>query len=280
MIQSICNLFKARGSLADDTEVYMIFLETNCYSHSLMRRVEFNVLLPECKKSSDAVGISEEKYKTIWLLHGLSGDQNSWIRRTSIERYAEKYGFAVVMPNVDRSWYTDTAYGAKYFTFITKELPEICRGCFKGMSADREDNIIAGLSMGGYGALKSALLCPDNYGFCISLSGSLDITRKGRPCNLKEWKSIFDFNMEAPSELEGSEHDLFAVSRKNRELGLTFPKIYMWCGTEDNLNKVNHDFDEELTRLGVEHTFKESEGDHSWKWWDMHIESALAHLFS
>ena len=136
MIQSICNSFKSMGSLADATEVYMIFLETNCYSHSLMRRVEFNVLLPERKKSGNAVGISDGKYKTIWLLHGLSGDQNSWIRRTSIERYAEKYGFAVVMPNVDRSWYTDTAYGAKYFTFITKELPEICRGCFKGMSAD------------------------------------------------------------------------------------------------------------------------------------------------
>ena len=257
----------------------MIFLETNCYSHALMRRVDFNVLLPENDKNGDNTGVKGEKYKTLWLLHGLSSDQHSWIRRTSIERYAEEYGIAVVMPNVDRSWYTDTAYESQYFTFITKELPEICRGCFKGMSDAREDNMIAGLSMGGYGAVKAALLCPESYGYCASLSGALDITRKGRPYVLNEWRSIFGFNIDSALELEGTEHDVFAAARKNHDNGIKFPRLYLWCGTEDTLLNVNNSFHSLLDELGVPHLYETSEGNHTWKYWDLHIQSALKYLF-
>ena len=93
------------------------------------------------------------------------------------------------MPEVGRYWYTDTSNGEKYFTFITEELPTMCRGCFKGMSDKREDNLIAGNSMGGYGAVKAALHHPDKYFGCVSLSGALDVTRKNRVCNLPEWSS-------------------------------------------------------------------------------------------
>ena len=154
----------------------------------------------------------------------------------------------------------------------------MCRSCFKGMSEKREDNLIAGNSMGGYGAVKAALHHPDKYFACASLSGSLDITRKGRTCNLQEWRAIFDFNLQDPMELEGSFHDLFAEARRKAEAGVELPKIHLWCGTEDPLINVNRNYRDLLTELGVEHTYEESEGDHSWHWWDMHIRSALKNL--
>ncbi len=255
----------------------MIFLKMNATSKSLKRKVSFHVLLPECK---DGSGVPETPYKTLWLLHGLSGDENSWLMNSSIVRYATEHGCAVVMPNVDRSWYADTAYGAQYFTFITKELPEICRSCFRGMSDKREDNIVAGPSMGGYGALKAALLCPEQYGYCASLSGSLDITRKNRPYDLEEWKSLFGFDMQDAQALSGSENDIFSLAKKNAEDGIPFPKLYMWCGTEDSLIHINREYHALLDTLGVEHLYEESEGDHTWKCWDLHIQDALRYLLS
>ncbi len=246
-----------------------MFLEMNFSSKELQRNTQVYVLLPPAREHTD------EPCKTLWLLHGLSGDHTSWMRNTSIERYTAEHHLAVVMPNVNRSWYTDTAYGANYFSFIAKELPELCRNTFRQMSEKREDNIIAGLSMGGYGALKLALSCPEQYGACISLSGSIDITRKGRPCNLNEWKSIFDFDLESPLALEGSEHDLFTLASKNKNAGTPFPKLYMWCGLEDALIGVNRLFDKHLSALDVPHQFETSEGNHSWKWWDLYIQNAL-----
>ena len=185
------------------------------------------------------------------------------------------------MPEVDRSWYTNTQYGVNYFDFVAKELPEVCRGYFKGMSDKREDNFVAGLSMGGYGAAKVALTYPEEFGGFVSLSGSLDITRKNRSINLPEWRSIFNFNMESGLELEGTEHDVYEIVRRNYKEGKKFPKMYIWCGTEDEpgLLKTNQVFHSLLNELGIEHFYKESEGDHSWKWWDMHIQDGLRYLF-
>ena len=160
-----------------------------------------------------------------------------------------------------------------YFSYITKELPELCRATFRTLSDKREDNIVAGLSMGGYGALKAALTFPEQYGSCIALSGSLDVTRRGRSYNLEEWRSIFGFDMQSALELEGSAQDLFALAANAK--GKALPNIYLWCGIEDSLIHVNRLFDQHLSDLAIPHTFLESEGDHSWKWWDLHIQNAL-----
>ena len=251
-----------------------MFLQMNFYSKELGKATGVNVIIPEkCRNST-------EPYKTLWLLHGLTDDHTAWRRFSSIERYANEWGIAVVMPGVDRSWYTNTAYGVNYFNFVAKELPEVCRGLFIGMSAKREDNIVAGLSMGGYGALKLALSCPEQYGACISLSGSLDVTRKGRTYNLEEWKSIFGYQIESALDLAGSEHDLFFLSTKNKEEGKPFPKLYLWCGLEDTLIDINRLFDKHLENLCVEHVYKESEGNHYWKWWDLHIQDGVKYVLN
>jgi len=258
----------------------MAFFEMNCFSKALKTSVAFNVILPEISPNDEGVGAPEGTYKTLWLLHGLRGNHTTWMRNTAIERYAEKYNLAVVMPAVGRSWYSNTQYGADYFTFITEELPQICRSYFKGMSDKREDNLIAGLSMGGYGALKAALTYPEKYFACASLSGSLDITRRGRGnALLPEWRSIFDFDMKEQLELEGSCHDLFEITPSIHAKGAELPNIYLWCGTEDALITINRSYRDMLTELSIKHLYQESEGDHTWKWWDMHITDALEYIF-
>lgn len=256
----------------------MAFCELRFHSDALGHAVSVNVILPE--NATTLIGMNtgaDENYKTLYLLHGLSDDHTIWARRTSIERYAAEYGIAVVMPNGDRSWYTDMANGAKYLTFITEELPRVCRGFFRGMSKKREDNIIAGLSMGGYGALKAALTHPDSYGGCICLSGALDIASFGHH-SIEEWRSIFGYDLQTTEDLRGTRHDVYSLAKSNALSGIPFPKIYMWCGDSDYLLDSSIKFDRLLCELGVEHKYDQSEGDHSWKWWDLHIQDGLNYL--
>ena len=257
----------------------MAFLEFNFRSHALIMNVPVNVILPEMSSTAPCGGAPEGTYKTLYLLHGLGGNHTDWIRKTAIERYATTHGIAVVMPGVARSWYTDTVYGANYFTFITEELPTVCRSYFKGMTDKREDNLIGGLSMGGYGAIKAAMTYPDRYSACFSLSGALDITRKGRKYSLPEWQSIFNYEMVSADELEGSYHDIFALTKKNAEAQLPFPKMYTWCGTEDTLITINQEYADLLTQLEIPHLWEKSSGTHNWKYWDVQAEVALNYIF-
>lgn len=253
----------------------MAFCELRYHSDALGQAVSVNVILPENANTLIGMNISaNETYKTLYLLHGLSDDHTIWERRTSIERYAAEHGIAVVMPNGGRSWYTDMANGARYFTFITEELPTVCRRFFRGMSDKREDNIIGGLSMGGYGAVKAALTHPESYGGCICLSGALDISSFVHH-SIEEWRAIFGYDLDSTAKLRGSCHDVYALAASNVKEGKPFPKLYMWCGNDDFLLENSIRFDELLSELGVEHRYDQSEGDHSWHWWDLHIQDGL-----
>ena len=251
-----------------------MFLEMNFKSVELKRVTQVYILIPDRKEGDDT------PFKTLWLLHGRSSNHTSWMRNSSIERYAKRHRLAVIMPDADRSWYTDTVCGTNYFSYITKELPQLCFSTFSQLSQKREDNIVAGFSMGGYGAIKAAFTCPEQYGSCISLSGGLDITadlpKLGFSFNLDEFRGIFGFDLKSPTELKGSKHDLYALAEKNQSEGKPFPKLYIWCGTEDGLLPVNCSFDQHLTELGISHKFELSKGNHSWKWWDLHIQNGLA----
>ncbi len=256
----------------------MAFFELHYFSKAIRTGVTVNIILPEVDKKSEGCGNTGKPFKTVWLFHGLNGNQNSWIENSAIERYARERGLAVVMPCVDRSWYTDTAYGAGYFTFVTKELPLVCRSYLKGMSDKREDNLVIGLSMGGYGALKCALTYPEQYGAVASLSGALDITRKGRPYNLEEWRGIFGFQLKDASELENTPHDIFYLTRENQKNSRPFPKTYLWCGTEDTLIDINRKYRDLLSEFQIPHCYEESSGTHNWKYWDAKITDALNYL--
>ena len=182
----------------------MAFLDVHCFSDALGLSVSFYVLLPQ--KATGQIGMAggekRDKYQTLYLLHGLSDDHTTWMRRTAIERYAAERHLAVIMPAVGRSFYQDTASGAKYWTFLSEELPALCRNWFP-LSTAREDTFAAGLSMGGYGALRLGLAGPEKFAAVASLSGALDLRQRRReldgselPMDRAEWAGIF--GAEAP----------------------------------------------------------------------------------
>lgn len=247
----------------------MIVTELNFLSHSLGRQASVKVLIPQ-KKAED---ISPQR--TLYLLPGLTDDRNAFLYGTSIVHQAEKAGLAVVIPDGERSWYTDTWYGSRYFEYVAKELPALFRSTFRWGDDKRENNLIAGISMGGYGAVKVALTYPEAYCACASLSGALDITRKGRPAFPDEWRAIFDPDQKDATELEGTRHDLFHLVRENRKNELPFPALYLWCGTDDKMLDYSRRFSSVLAEEGIPHVYEESAGGHGWAHWAGRIQPML-----
>ena len=130
-----------------------------------------SVILPQRLQGIGLAGSEKkDKYPVLWLLHGRSDDHTIWMRRTSVERYAAPLGIMVVMPEVSYSRYLNMAYGPAYYDYVAKELPKLLKRMFPKMSGDREDNYIAGLSMGGGGAMWIGLQNPDRYGTLCLLS--------------------------------------------------------------------------------------------------------------
>ncbi len=142
----------------------MALIQCDFFSETLQLSTSMNVILPQPARA---------RYPVLYLLHGLSDDHTTWLRRTSIERYVDPLGLAVVMPAVHRSFYSDMAHGNRYWTFVSRELPALARGFFP-ISSSRADTFVAGLSMGGYGAFKLALSFPQRFAAAASLSGALD----------------------------------------------------------------------------------------------------------
>lgn len=256
----------------------MALLQVDFYSNVIGMCMQMDVILPQkVDKSLEAnIKSGNDKYPTLYLLHGMGGNNTSWIRRSSIERYVDEMGIAVVMPTTHLGWYTDMYHGHKFWTFISGELPAICHEFFPRMSEKREDNFVAGLSMGGYGAFKLALGCSERFCGAASLSGALDSSDLG---NIDTSTVDFFENVFGPlDKVKGSDNDLFALATKLKESGKPLPKLYMWCGTEDFLYNGNRTMKEHLEKLGFDLTYEESAGDHQWKYWDEKIQDVLKWL--
>lgn len=257
----------------------MILNEINFMSETLGMLSTMYVLLPQ-RKIEDAKSKKKPKYRTLYLLHGHSDDHTAWMRWSSIEKYAEGLNLAVVMPAVHLSFYNDMAYGPAYWQFISEEVPALVRDMFP-LSADRRDNFVAGLSMGGYGAFKLALTHPDRYAAAASLSGAVDIREVVKahddPASaawLVEMRNVFgDFG-----KVPGSRHDLFTLAKKASK-GSLRPRLYQCCGTEDFLIADNRRFRDAARKLPLDLTYEEGPGEHNWAYWDKMIQNVLAWMF-
>lgn len=256
----------------------MAFITCNFSSEVLGINTSINVILPQNKslQMSKEGPLASNKYKTLYLLHGLTGDHSDWQRKTSIERYVDSMGLAVVMPDAGRSFYTDMKHGDKYFTYITEELPEIVRQFFP-LSGKREDNFVAGLSMGGYGAFKVALSCPEKYAAAASLSGALGIAEIVAQVDDNDkagFYNIFgDLNL-----LAGSENDLYYLAKKLLASNGPKPRLYQCCGTEDYLYENNQNFRNFIAGTNFDYTYNEGPGEHTWDYWDAEIQKILKWL--
>lgn len=259
----------------------MALFHVDFFSDVLGMSMQMDVILPQ--QTSGQIGMEgragDGKYKTVYLLHGMSDDQTIWQRRTSIERYVSSLGIAVVMPTTHLGFYTDTTYGMRYWTFISEELPHVCREFFPRMSDRKEDTLAAGLSMGGYGAWKLALGASDTFGVGASLSGALDIVEdyKRHMALADDRKPLFEGIFGSLAKLEGSDNEILFLAeklakKKSRE---ELPPLYAWCGTEDFLYEGNLKAWEHVRKLGYRLTNEASAGDHQWKYWDEKIRDVL-----
>lgn len=249
----------------------MAFINIRFASEALGMQTNINVVVPQ-KSTNGEIGIKNnahgDKYKTLYLLHGLSDDNSIWMRRTSIERYATECGIAVVMPEVARSFYTDMKYGGRYYTFISQEVPRIARE-FLPLSGERCDNYIAGLSMGGYGALKVALKNPEKFCAAAGLSSVADIVEfiGGNP---GVGYPIFGDDNIIPDD-----ENLFYLAEKCNSSELK-PRIFMGEGKQDFMYDANIRLKEKFESLDYDFTYRESDGSHEWGFWDEYIQYVLS----
>jgi len=254
----------------------LALIDCRFFSESLGLSTAMTVILPQTTGSQIGMQnvVRGEKHKTLYLLHGLSDDHTIWSRRTSIERYVAPLGIAVVMPEVHRSFYTDMKFGGAYETFVADELPRIARSFFP-LSDKRDDNYIAGLSMGGYGAFKIALNHPGQYCAAASLSGVLDIARRAanaEPPVRYDLVNAFGADL----SVQGTRNDLFAQLAKISVTPPQLPRLYACCGEGDSLYDQNIAFRDHARALGVELTWQSDPiYQHTWDYWDLRIQSVL-----
>ena len=260
----------------------MAFIHLNYFSNELKTNTDINIIIPtptsgEYMYGKDIGYFQEGKlFQVLYLLHGTYGDYSEWCRQTSIERYAQKYKLAVVMPSCANSYYYDMHDGPNYFTFLTEELPCYLSNLFP-FSQKREDNFIAGLSMGGYGAWLAAISKPLLFAAAANLSGDPDLSNNLKNTIAKEgpWPFSSIFKDCDPEYFCSSENNLFNILQDQLDQKVELPRLFHSVGTEDNYFKRTQSALEKISDMGVEITCENFPGIHDWDYWDLHIQRVL-----
>ncbi len=257
----------------------MAIIEVNFISKCLMRTVTFNAIIPVDKFGPQAENAEQKPLKTLYLLHGIFGNYTDWVNGTRIQAWAEANDLAVIMPSGENRFYLDDEKsGELYGEFIGKELVEFTRKLFP-LSDKREDTFIAGLSMGGYGAIRNGLKYAENFGCVIGLSAALvhdtwkDADNSAPIFTFR--RNYYEAIFGEYDKVKGSDKDPKALLLKLKEEGRPVPKMYLCCGTEDGLITANRDFRDFLNENGVDLTYVEGPGKHDWVFWDTYIKKVL-----
>lgn len=211
---------------------------------------------------------SKRRMKTLFLLHGYTGAAYNWVP----EYLAEKYNFAIVMPNGENSFWLDgLSTGRKFCTFVGEELVGYVRKTF-GLAMDAQETYIMGFSMGGFGALHTAFAYPENFGKVGALSSALIVHEIA---HMKEGGdngvANYDYYHECFGDfgvVEESSNNPETLIKRLLEDKKDISEIHMCCGTEDFLVEKNRDFYAFLDNMGVEHTYYESSGNHDGGFWN------------
>jgi len=245
-----------------------------------MRTVTISAIVPVDKLVLPGMSAREKKpFKTLYLLHGIFGNYTDWLSGTRIQSWAEERDLAVIMPSGENAFYVDNNIpGGKYGEFIGRELVEFTRNLFP-LSRKREDTFIAGLSMGGYGALRNGLKYNEVFGALAGLSCAFIL--EGAPTSRED--APFPFARKSYLQSVFGDLDTVLESDKNpkwivkmlKERNSPIPLIYLCCGTEDNLICASRDFHNFLSETGVEHVYEEGPGIHDWIFWDTYIKKVL-----
>lgn len=272
----------------------MSLVHLNFFSQFLGNNTDVNIILPDLSMGEVPAEFynSGKKYPVLWLLHGTFGDYTDWLRKSNIEIYAAERNLIVVMPSGANSNYVNWpgfATGYRAWDYLTEELMPLVQGWFPA-SSRREDNFIAGLSMGGNGAMQYAVGHPEKFAGAASLSNA--------PTNLRLMKEpkydggnggddqaqkLFNQRMKNLVDnfggLDGYVNSPINVWDRLPELlkAETLPKLYFCCGENDSLIWEKYcRFKEYAQKLGIPALFEEAPGyTHEWRFWDIFIEKAL-----
>lgn len=265
----------------------MAFFQADFFSQALCRVTSFNIILPNDLPADRILGYERHHrrgMKALYLLHGYTGDNKDWLVNSMISDLAGKYNLAVVFPSGENSFYVDgKGAGKQYGQYIGSELVDYTRKVF-GLSANREDTFIGGLSMGGFGALRNALKYNQTFGKVFALSSALIIHKiegmqsgdKDAIADYHYYHSVFG-DLNALDESDVNPEHLAKNIIKDKG---AIPDIYMACGKEDFLINENRAFKLFLDNNGIPVHYTEGSGIHDWNYWNSHLEPAIKWLLN
>ena len=243
---------------------HMTVRDGSFHSESLGREMRYRVILPAGYENSS------ERYPTLFLLHGLYGDFENWSTRTNLISYAVRLRLIIAMPDAGNSWYVNslTVPGDKFENYIIDDFLGEIDSHFRTIR-ERYARALAGLSMGGYGAVKLALKYPQLFAMAGGISAALNA-----PGDLDDKAADFRVNLQKVFGPHGSatrdQNDVFALLAHADPAKL--PYIYLDCGSSDVLFLFsNREFAARLQERNAPYEFHEMQGAHTWDFWDAAI---------
>lgn len=264
----------------------MSIVTMNFESQYLKSNHEISIILPNKPRDICAKQFYESgnKYKVLWLLHGTYGDHTDWLRRTNIELYACEKDLIVVMPSALNSNYSNwdsSMMGFGMFDYLTEELMPLIYNWFPA-SSKREDNFIAGLSMGGRGTIKYAVNHPERFAAAAVLSAApVDYSKLTEEELLQD--DMFAQRLRGMVENAGglesfvnSSENVWSIMDSLAGSG-RLPRLLFACGTADTMIYENLKlFKEHAEKSGINAEYWLLEGyGHEWRFWDLAIQQAL-----
>lgn len=256
----------------------MALFSVNYGSDVMNKYMGMNVILPE---GDGGIKDQDGNYAVIYLLHGYTDDYSRWCRLTAIERYANELGIAVVMPDGGKSFYADMVHGDPYFTYITEEVPAYVQKWLP-ITKDPSHTYVAGLSMGGYGAMKMAFTYPERYKAVGTFSGVLAMAEMANailPEDAEPWLIRTEIDLPLAlgdvTKIAGSNNDVFWLAKEAKAAGQILPKIYLSCGTEDFIYGHTTFFASHLKGLKIPFEYHEEPAVHEWGFWDREVKRFL-----
>lgn len=259
----------------------MSLVHFNFESQYLHGNTDVNIILPDKPREISAKDFygGGEKYKVLWLLHGTYGDYSDWLRKSNIELYACERNLAVVMPsalNSDYAVWPRFSLGYDAYSYFLEELMPVVYNWFP-VSDRREDNYIAGLSMGGWGSCVYAFNHPEKFCGMAALSGV--------PCNVREagkrkdlWEGRVAVQVENAGGLDAYLNSPFNIWDRAAGMKEAPPlRMYFSCGDRDAIMYEQYlVFKRYAEEIGLDAIFEEMQGySHEWRFWDTSIQKAL-----
>ncbi|WP_426350610.1 alpha/beta hydrolase [Alloiococcus sp. CFN-8] len=208
-----------------------------------------------------------QEAKVVYLLHGKNGDGEDFGEYTGCYPYAKEHELILVSSSMSNSYYTDMAYGPKYFELLSSEIPLFLNNTMK-LSTDRDKNYVLGFSMGGFGALKLALTYPERFKEVCSISGSLRSMADNERLIKGGQRQDLNLAFGSCNEKMYKANDIYYLLDKLIKNKSTIPYINISCGEQDGLIRFNKAYVEFLEEKKVPHSFLVNPGDHSLSYCD------------